>query len=137
MIGQRAQGRAGVGLTVFIVACIWLLTGLRAYGAFSDAHNPRFVHVQATLSRCGRNGCQATFSLHGRTYTVSGASGSDGDRVTLYVEPGDPYVFAQSQSWLQAYGLFAAVVVLTVAGAAAWWFLRRRRPQASAPASRS
>ena len=127
MIGQRAQGRAGVGLTIFIVACVWLLTGLRAAGAFSDAHNPAFAHVQATLSHCGQNGCDATFSLQGRTYTVSGVSGNDGEQVMLYVKPGDPYVYAQAQSWLQAYGLFLLVVVLTVIGGCAWWVLLRRR----------
>lgn len=136
MIGQRAQGRAGIGLTVFIVACVWLLTGFRAYAAYSDAHNPAFAHVQATLTRCGENGCEATFSLRGRTYTVTGVSGSDGQRVTLYVEPGDPYVYAQSQTWLGTYGLFVLVVVLTVLGAGAWWFWRRRA-QTSPAASRS
>lgn len=137
MIGQRAQGRAGVGLTVVIVASVWLLTGLRAYSAFSDAHNPAFTHVRATLSHCGQNGCEATFSLRGRTYTVSGVSGSDGRQVTLYVKPDDPYVYAQAQSWLQAYGLFLLVVVLTLLAAGGWWFLRRRRSQTSPAASRS
>lgn len=137
VIGQRAQGRAGLGLTVVIVASIWLLTGFRAYAAFSDAHNPGFAHVQATLSHCGANGCQATFSLRGRTYTVNGVSGTDGQQVTLYVEPGDPYSYAQAQSWLQAYGLFLLVVLLTVLGVAGWWVLRRRRAQTSPEASRS
>ncbi|MBO0746393.1 MAG: hypothetical protein J2P43_15350 [Candidatus Dormibacteraeota bacterium] len=138
MIGQRAQGRAGLGLTLLIVAGVWLLTGLRAYAAFSDAHNPRFVHVQATLSHCGQNGCEATFSLRDHTYTVTGVSGRDGERVTLYVEPGDPYVYAQAQSWIQAYGLFLLVVLLTLVGVAAWWFLRRRRTAHTSPeASRS
>lgn len=137
MIGQRAQGRAGLGLTVFIVAAVWLLTGVRAYAAFSDAHNPAFAHVQATLSRCGQNGCEATFSFRGRTYTVTGAGGSDGERVTLYVKPDDPYVFAQSQSFLQSYGLFLAVVVLTALAAAGWVYHRRRRSHTSPAASRS
>ena len=137
MIGQRAQGRAGVGLTLFIVAAVWLLTGFRAYAAFSDSHNPAFVHVQAALSRCGDNGCEATFSLGGRTHTVTGASGSDGERVTLYVKPDDPFVFAQAQSFVGAYGLFLLVVVLTALGGAGWWYLRRRRAQTSSAASRS
>lgn len=118
------------------MAAIWLVCGLRAYAAFSDAHNPRFAHVQATLSRCGVNGCEATFALRGRTYTVTGASGRNGARVTLYVEPDDPYAFAQAESWLQAYGLSVLVVVLTPLGAGAWWLLRRRRaytPPATRP----
>jgi hypothetical protein len=139
VIGGGAQGRrAGLGIIVVIVACVWLLTGFRAYAAFADAHNPSFAHVRATLSRCGPNGCAATFSLGGRTYTVTGVGGSDGQQVTLYVEPSDPYAYAQSQSWLQAYGLFLLVVVLTALGAGAWWYLRRRRrTQASPEASRS
>jgi hypothetical protein len=138
VIGQRRQGRVGLGLTVFVVACIWLLTGFRAYAAFSDAHNPSFAHVQATLSRCGQNGCEATFSLDGHEYTVTGASGSDGEQVTLFVEAGDPYVYAQAQTWLQANGLFALAVVLTGLGGGAWWFVqRRRRAQSSPAASRS
>lgn len=137
MIGQRAQGRAGVGLTVVIIAAVWLLTGLRAYGAFADAHNPGLTHVQATVSRCGDSGCDATFSLRDRTYTVSGVSGRDGQRVTLYVKPDDPYVYAQAQTWLQAYGLFLLVVLLTLLGVGGWWLLRRRRTQTSPAASRS
>jgi hypothetical protein len=131
------QGRrAGVLIVVVIVACLWLLTGFRAYAAFSDAHNPSFAHVRASLSRCGPNGCEATFSLGGRTFTVTGVGGGDGQQVTLYVEPGDPYVYAQAQSWLQADGWFVLVVLLTVLGAGGWWYLRRRRVQ-SPPASRS
>ncbi len=136
VIGQRAQGRAGLGLTVVIVASIWLLTGFRAYSAFSDARNPAFTHVEATLSHCGQSGCDATFSLRGRAYTVSGVSGEDGRQVTLYVNPNDPYDYAQAQSWLQAYGLFLVVVLLTLLGAGGWWLLWRRA-QTSPAASRS
>ncbi len=120
-----------------VVACVWLLTGFRAYAAFSDAHNPAFAHVLATLSRCGENGCAATFSLGGRTYTVTGVGGSDGQEVTLYVEPSDPYTYAQAQTWLEAYGLFLLVVGATALGAGAWWYLGRRRAQAPPAASRS
>lgn len=130
------QNRSALVLLVLIVVAVWLLAGFRAYAAFSDAHNPAFAHVQATLSRCGQNGCEAMFSLHGRTYAVTGAGGRDGQRVTLYVKPDDPYVFAQSQPLLGAAWPLLLVAVLTVLGAAAWWWHRRRR-QRSPAASRS
>lgn len=125
MLGQRANSRATAGFILFVVACAWVLSGLGAAAAWSDAHNSRFAHVQATLSRCGSNGCEANFQLHGRVYTVTGATGSDGQRVTLYVNPDQPYTYAQAQSWLRADGPFLLVVLLTLLGTAAWWVRQR------------
>ncbi|MGH7911174.1 MAG: hypothetical protein ACREQM_17310 [Candidatus Dormibacteraceae bacterium] len=137
MVGQRANNRAALGITVFVVACVWALAGLRAYGSYSDAHNSAFPHVRATLSSCGSNGCQGSFLIDGRHYVVTGVSGVDGQQVTLYVKRDDPYTYAQAEDWVHADGPFLLVVAITVLGGVTWLAVRRRRAQTSPEASRS
>ena len=136
VIGQRRNRWAGVGLTVFLVACAWVVTGVRAAAEFADAHNASLAHVPARLSHCASPGtCQATFTFAGQQYLVTGASGRDGDTVTLFVERHDPYQWAQQQDPISAYGPLAGVVAATVLGVAVWLVARRRRRAQTPPAA--
>jgi hypothetical protein len=136
VIGQHGGRKTGIGLTLFVVACAWALSGFGAFAAFVDSHNPSLAHVPAHVSHCGSGGtCQATFTYRDRSYLVTGVSGTNGSTTTLYVDRSDPYKWAQAQSPLSAYGPFAAVVVLTVAGFVAWCLVQRRQRAQTPPTS--